>query len=85
MRPATPQQICTDRLLLRAPCAALAPAVNAFQERNLAHFGHWDPPFAADYFEPEGVSQRYLFIGGAWRDHATFALINPAWGLDEPL
>ena len=185
-------QLNTERLLLRAPSAALAPAVNDFQLRNLARFAPWDPPYAADYFEPEGVvarlkkaeqdfavgsaycfwlsrlekpaeligkvnvtqisrgpfqsaslgyaldglasgqglmneallaviakmfqppirlhrlqaavrpenlpslgvmqrlgfiqeglSPRYLFIDGAWRDHLTFALINPAWALDE--
>lgn len=189
---AVPLQLHTERLLLRAPSAALAPAVHAFQLRNLAHFAPWDPPYAADYFEPDGVGarldraaqdfaagraysfwfsrleqpadligkvnitqvcrgpfqsaslgyaidgqaqgrglmhealqavialmfasplrlhrlqaavrpentpslavlerlgfaqeglcQRYLFIAGAWRDHATFALVNPDWGLDE--
>jgi ribosomal-protein-alanine N-acetyltransferase len=55
---ALPPQIFTERLLLRAPSAGLAQAVNGFQLRNLAHFAPWDPPYAADYFEPEGVLAR---------------------------
>lgn len=31
-------------------------------------------------FQREGLSPRYLFIDGEWRDHETFALINPQWG-----
>jgi ribosomal-protein-alanine N-acetyltransferase len=30
-------------------------------------------------FAPEGLSRRYLFIDGAWRDHEVFALLNPGW------
>ncbi len=35
-------------------------------------------------FHREGVSPRYLFIDGRWRDHETHALLNPAWGDEEP-
>jgi ribosomal-protein-alanine N-acetyltransferase len=34
-------------------------------------------------FEQEGFGRRYLFINGAWRDHAIYALLNPHWGADE--
>lgn len=30
-------------------------------------------------FSPIGLSRRYLFINGAWRDHELFDLINPDW------
>lgn len=30
-------------------------------------------------FASQGLSPRYLFINGAWRDHEVFALLNPAW------
>lgn len=35
-------------------------------------------------FQREGLSPRYLFIAGAWRDHETFALLNPAWPVGQP-
>ena len=31
-------------------------------------------------FVQEGLSRRYLFINGGWRDHEVHALLNPAWG-----
>lgn len=34
-------------------------------------------------FEREGLSRRYLFIHGAWRDHEVFALLNPGWPVDQ--
>lgn len=30
-------------------------------------------------FVQEGLSRRYLFIDGAWRDHEVWALLNPHW------
>jgi [ribosomal protein S5]-alanine N-acetyltransferase len=33
-------------------------------------------------FEHEGLAREYLFIDGAWRDHAMTALRNPAWRAD---
>ena len=33
-------------------------------------------------FTQEGLSRRYLFINGAWRDHEVHALLNPAWPQD---
>lgn len=30
-------------------------------------------------FVKEGFSRQYLRIGGAWKDHERWALINPAW------
>jgi len=30
-------------------------------------------------FAQEGLSRRYLFIHGAWRDHEVHALLNPDW------
>ena len=33
-------------------------------------------------FEHEGLAREYLFIDGAWRDHAMTALRNPAWPVD---
>lgn len=35
-------------------------------------------------FVPEGLSRRYLFIDGAWRDHAVYARLNPDWAHDAP-
>lgn len=35
-------------------------------------------------FEAEGLSRRYLFINGAWRDHQIFALRHPGWRDDMP-
>ena len=35
-------------------------------------------------FEREGLARDYLFIDGAWRDHAMTALINPAWPRERP-
>lgn len=34
-------------------------------------------------FQPEGLSRRYLFIDGAWRDHEVHALLNPDWPVDQ--
>ncbi|MFY7864541.1 GNAT family N-acetyltransferase [Roseateles sp.] len=34
-------------------------------------------------FALEGLSLRYLFIDGAWRDHQVFALLNPSWSDNE--
>ncbi|PND37401.1 alanine acetyltransferase [Paucibacter aquatile] len=34
-------------------------------------------------FSPIGLSRRYLFIAGAWRDHELFDLVNPAWPDDQ--
>lgn len=33
-------------------------------------------------FAQEGLSRRYLFIDGVWRDHEVYALLNPAWPQD---
>ena len=33
-------------------------------------------------FAQEGLSRRYLFIDGQWRDHEVYALLNPEWGQD---
>jgi [ribosomal protein S5]-alanine N-acetyltransferase len=33
-------------------------------------------------FAQEGLSRRYLFINGAWRDHEVYALLNPDWAQD---
>jgi ribosomal-protein-alanine N-acetyltransferase len=30
-------------------------------------------------FEQYGVARAYLFLGGQWRDHRMFQLLNPAW------
>lgn len=30
-------------------------------------------------FARDGLSPRYLFIAGAWRDHELWSLLNPAW------
>ena len=35
-------------------------------------------------FEREGLAREYLFIDGAWRDHAMTALRNPHWPVDQP-
>jgi [ribosomal protein S5]-alanine N-acetyltransferase len=37
---------------------------------------------AALGFEQEGLSRRYLFIDGQWRDHEVYALLNPEWAQD---
>ena len=34
-------------------------------------------------FEHEGLAREYLFIDGAWRDHALTALRNPDWPVDQ--
>ena len=34
-------------------------------------------------FEQEGLSRRYLFIDGQWRDHEVYALLNPDWAPDQ--
>lgn len=34
-------------------------------------------------FSPIGLSRRYLFINGAWRDHELFELVNPGWPEDQ--
>lgn len=34
-------------------------------------------------FQLEGLSRRYLFIDGGWRDHELFALLNEAWPADQ--
>ncbi|WP_428506041.1 GNAT family N-acetyltransferase [Roseateles sp.] len=34
-------------------------------------------------FSPIGLSRRYLFINGAWRDHELFDLVNPGWPEDQ--
>lgn len=34
-------------------------------------------------FASQGLSPRYLFINGAWRDHEVFALIDPSWPDDR--
>ncbi|WP_266007035.1 GNAT family N-acetyltransferase [Paucibacter sp. PLA-PC-4] len=33
-------------------------------------------------FAQEGLSRRYLFIDGQWRDHEVYALLNPQWEHD---
>lgn len=35
-------------------------------------------------FEHEGLAREYLFIDGAWRDHAMTALRHPRWRADQP-
>jgi len=35
-------------------------------------------------FASQGLSPRYLFINGAWRDHEVFALLNPDWPDELP-
>lgn len=52
------QQLSSARLLLRAPSAALAPAVLDFELRNQEHLAPWSPRLSADYFEPASVQQR---------------------------
>lgn len=56
--PTPPLHLLTERLLLRAPTVAFAPAVNAFQLRNIERFAPWDPPYAPEYFELDGVRNR---------------------------
>jgi len=34
-------------------------------------------------FSAIGLSRRYLFINGAWRDHDLFDLLNPGWPEDQ--
>lgn len=53
-----PQQLSSTRLLLRAPSAALAPAVLDFELRNQEHLAPWSPRLSADHFELPSVQQR---------------------------
>ncbi|MEJ6005515.1 GNAT family protein [Paucibacter sp. AS339] len=58
MSAGSPQQIITERLLLRAPSAALAPAILDFELRNQAHFAPWGPAQAPSFFEPQALAER---------------------------
>ena len=50
-------ELCTDRLLLKAPDTALTHAVADFYLRNAEHFAPWNPPLPDDHAAPEVVRQ----------------------------
>lgn len=62
------QQMFGPRVRLHRLQAAVRPE-NARSRAVLQRLG----------FQREGLSPRYLFIDGAWRDHEVHALLNPEW------